>query len=135
MGYFESAGCPCEPYNNPADFFLDVINGDSSAVVLNRELDDCEAKNSEETSKKEKPVIEKLAEFYTNSSFCKDTKAELDQLSSDQKKRSVAFKETTYVTSFCHQLRWITRRSFKNLLGNPQASIAQIVVTTYWHWL
>lgn len=103
-------------------------------MVLNRELEDCEAKNSEETSKKEKPVIEKLAEFYTNSSFCKDTKAELDQLSSDQK-RSLAFKETTYVTSFCHQLRWITRHSFKNLLGNPQASIAQIVVTTYWHWL
>lgn len=30
-------GYHCESYNNPADFFLDVINGDSSAVVLNRE--------------------------------------------------------------------------------------------------
>ncbi|MBZ3886961.1 ATP-binding cassette sub-family G member 2 [Sciurus carolinensis] len=126
LGYFESAGYHCEPYNNPADFFLDVINGDSSAVVLNREIEDCEANNSEETSKKEKPVIEKLAEFYTSSSFCRDTKAELDQLSGDQKKkRSSAFREITYVTSFCHQLRWITKRSFKNLLGNPQASIAQ----------
>ncbi|MBZ3878829.1 ATP-binding cassette sub-family G member 2 [Sciurus carolinensis] len=117
LGYFESADYHWEPYNNPADFFLNVINGDSSAVVLNR--------------KKEKPVIEKLAEFYTSSSFCRDTKAELDQLSGDQKKkRSSAFREITYVTSFCHQLRWITKRSFKNLLGNPQASIAQILVTT-----
>lgn len=27
-------GYTCEPHNNPADFFLDVINGDSSAVAL-----------------------------------------------------------------------------------------------------
>uniref|UniRef100_A0A8D2CX64 Broad substrate specificity ATP-binding cassette transporter ABCG2 n=1 Tax=Sciurus vulgaris TaxID=55149 RepID=A0A8D2CX64_SCIVU len=98
LGYFESAGYHCEPYNNPADFFLDVINGDSSAVVLNKEIEDCKANNSEDTSKKEKPVIEKLAEFYTSSSFCRDTKAELDQLSGDQKKkRSSAFREITYI--------------------------------------
>ena len=36
------AGYHCEPYNNPADFFLDVINGDSCAVVLNREDTDGE---------------------------------------------------------------------------------------------
>lgn len=35
-------GHHCEPYNNPADFFLDVINGDSSAVVLNKEYEDGE---------------------------------------------------------------------------------------------
>lgn len=27
-------GYTCEPHNNPPDFFLDVINGDSSAVML-----------------------------------------------------------------------------------------------------
>lgn len=35
-------GYHCEAYNNPADFFLDIINGDSSAVVLNRENQDGE---------------------------------------------------------------------------------------------
>ncbi|XP_013372952.1 PREDICTED: ATP-binding cassette sub-family G member 2-like isoform X2 [Chinchilla lanigera] len=38
--YFASAGYHCEPSNNPADFFLDVICGDSS-VILNREGQDC----------------------------------------------------------------------------------------------
>lgn len=34
--FLSFVGYNCEPYNNPADFFLDVINGDSSAVVLSR---------------------------------------------------------------------------------------------------
>lgn len=79
----------------------------------------------EEAPKSDKPLIEKLAEFYVNSSFFRETKAELDQLSGGQKqKKSTAFKEIIYATSFCHQLKWVFKRSFKNLLGNPQASIA-----------
>ncbi|MBZ3888810.1 ATP-binding cassette sub-family G member 2 [Sciurus carolinensis] len=120
----ECPGYPCEPYNNPADFFLDVISGDSSAVGLNREEEDCEANETEQLSQREESVIETLVECYANSSFCRDTKAELDELSGGQKKRSSAFKEITYDTS-CHQLKGIIRRLFKYLLGNPWASIAQ----------
>nr|XP_021484087.1 ATP-binding cassette sub-family G member 2-like [Meriones unguiculatus] len=123
-------GYHCEAYNNPADFFLDVINGDSSAVILNREEEDHEANKTEEPSKREKPIIENLVEFYASSSIYRETKAELDQLPDTQKKKGIStFKEPIYATSFCHQLRWIAKRSFKNLLGNPQASIAQVIVT------
>uniref|UniRef100_A0A8C9QKC8 Broad substrate specificity ATP-binding cassette transporter ABCG2 n=1 Tax=Spermophilus dauricus TaxID=99837 RepID=A0A8C9QKC8_SPEDA len=124
LGYFESIGYLCEPYNNPADFFLDIINEDSSAVGLNREEGDWEANETEQLSQREKSVVEKLVEYYATSSFYRDTKAELDELSRGQeKKRSSAFKNITYVTSFCHQLQWIIRRSFKNVLGIPRASI------------
>lgn len=85
-------------------------------------------KETEKPSKRDKPLIEKLAQFYSTSTFFREMEVELDQLSEAQiKKKSVAFKEITYATSFCHQLRWISRRSFKNLLGNPQASIAQVI--------
>uniref|UniRef100_A0A8D2CWZ3 ABC transporter domain-containing protein n=1 Tax=Sciurus vulgaris TaxID=55149 RepID=A0A8D2CWZ3_SCIVU len=103
LGYFESIGYPCEPYNNPADFFLDVISGDSSAVGLNREEEDCEASETEQLSQREKSVIETLVECYANSSFCRDTKAELDELSGGQKKkRSLALKEITYILFIGH---------------------------------
>ncbi|KAK2115995.1 ATP-binding cassette sub- G member 2, partial [Saguinus oedipus] len=93
LGYFETAGYHCEAYNNPADFFLDVINGDSTAVVLNRE-EDFQATEIIEPSKRDKPLIEKLAEIYVDSSFYKETKAELDQLSrGEKKKKTTAFKE------------------------------------------
>lgn len=29
-------GYACEAHNNPADFFLDVINGDSTATAMNK---------------------------------------------------------------------------------------------------
>ncbi|XP_043954213.1 broad substrate specificity ATP-binding cassette transporter ABCG2-like [Gambusia affinis] len=41
LEYFSEIGYHCEAHNNPADFFLDVINGDSTAVTLsNLEGDD-----------------------------------------------------------------------------------------------
>lgn len=86
------------------------------------------ANKTDEPSKREKPVIENLAEFYINSAIYGETKAELDQLPVAQKNKGTStVKEPVYVTSFCHQLRWIARRSFKNLLGNPQASVAQVM--------
>ncbi|XP_013008140.3 broad substrate specificity ATP-binding cassette transporter ABCG2-like [Cavia porcellus] len=127
--HFASAGYNCEPCTNPADFFLDVINGVSTALESDREEEDHTCEKIEEFFLSDDPVIENLAEFYANSSFSRDTKAELDQLSDGQKKRISAFKEFTYATSFWHQLRWISWRSLKNFLGDRQTSIIQLIIT------
>ncbi|XP_033016507.1 broad substrate specificity ATP-binding cassette transporter ABCG2 isoform X1 [Lacerta agilis] len=129
MEFFKSSGYECEPYNNPADFFLDVINGDSTAVASNK-IGEIEIDNIDEHISCDKTLAEKLAEKYSSSTFYQETKAELERLSSGSQ-RETSFREITYSTPFFHQLKWVSKRTFKNLLGNPQASIAQVFVTVF----
>ncbi|XP_040149041.2 broad substrate specificity ATP-binding cassette transporter ABCG2 isoform X3 [Ictidomys tridecemlineatus] len=126
LEYFESAGYSGEEYQNPADFFLDIING--NVPPINREEEN-EAEETEQLFQREKPVIEALAEFYANSAFYRDTEAELEHLSGGRNSRSLAFREMTCVTSFFHQLRWIFWRSFKNLLGFRSVTLRQVFAT------
>ncbi|NXW93513.1 ABCG2 protein, partial [Alopecoenas beccarii] len=130
MQYFQSIGYECEPYNNPADFFLDVINGDSTAVAVSKADETDTADNTEEHSEYAKTVAERLAEKYSNSAYYQETKAALENISLGNKKKTKAiFRQITYANSFRHQLKWVSKRTFKNLVGNPQASIAQVCVT------
>ncbi|NXT18424.1 ABCG2 protein, partial [Syrrhaptes paradoxus] len=128
--YFQSIGYQCEPYNNPADFFLDVINGDSTAVAMSK-MDEMNTEESiEEHTEYDKTLAEKLAEKYSSSAYYQETKAALENISVGNKKKTKAiFRQITYANSFLHQLKWVSERTFKNLVGNPQASIAQLCVT------
>ncbi|NWT30338.1 ABCG2 protein, partial [Cardinalis cardinalis] len=128
--YFQSIGYQCEPYNNPADFFLDVINGDSTAVAMNKADESNTAERTEECSEYDKTLAEQLAEKYSTSAYYRETKAHLESISSGNKKKTKQlFRQITYANSFLHQLKWVSRRTFKNLIGNPQASIAQLCIT------
>ncbi|NXP40510.1 ABCG2 protein, partial [Leiothrix lutea] len=128
--YFQSLGYQCEPYNNPADFFLDVINGDSTAVAMSKADESNTAESTEERSESDKTLAEQLAEKYSNSAYYQETKAHLESISSGNKKKTKGlFRQITYANSFLHQLKWVSRRTFKNLIRNPQASIAQLLIT------
>ncbi|XP_030127803.4 broad substrate specificity ATP-binding cassette transporter ABCG2 isoform X1 [Taeniopygia guttata] len=130
--YFQSIGYQCEPYNNPADFFLDVINGDSTAVAMNKADESNTVDSTEERSEYDKALAEQLAEKYCNSAYYRETKVYLESISSGNKKKTKGlFRQITYANSFLHQLKWVSRRTFKNLIGNPQASIAQLCITSF----
>ncbi|XP_040274030.1 broad substrate specificity ATP-binding cassette transporter ABCG2 isoform X1 [Bufo bufo] len=127
LDYFSQLGYNCEEHNNPADFFLDIINGDSTAVALNK-LEDV---NLEEPNDSGNPtVVDKLANDFCNTSYYKETKAELEKMSSGEKVKTNFFsRQITYNTSVFHQIKWLCKRSSKNLVRNPQASVAQIMVS------
>lgn len=133
LDYFSEIGYTCEPHNNPADFFLDIINGDSTAVALSS--DDREEvldPDSDSVSVSKRGIEDKLVEEYRNSHYFKQTKAELERISRDKPTITTAPSRTiTYNTGFFTQFRWVLKRTFRNLMLNPQTSIAQVAVTLF----
>lgn len=129
LEYFSDIGYTCEPHNNPADFFLDVINGDSTAVALsnvNSEDLDLETK-----SKSTSEIEDKLVEEYKNCHYYKQTKAELATIIQGKPAPIARSRTITYNTSFLTQFRWVLKRTFRNLMLNPQTSVAQVAVTLF----
>ncbi|XP_063074749.1 broad substrate specificity ATP-binding cassette transporter ABCG2-like [Engraulis encrasicolus] len=131
LEYFSNIGYTCEAHNNPADFFLDVINGDSTASTLNK-MDKNGDISFEERNSNLQSIEDHLVKEYCNSSSARETKAEVDriiqgkQLHTGHKSRTV-----TYTTSFLHQFKWVLKRTFRNLFLNPQTSVAQLGVTIF----
>ncbi|XP_052450743.1 broad substrate specificity ATP-binding cassette transporter ABCG2-like isoform X1 [Carassius gibelio] len=131
LDYFSHIGYICEPHNNPADFFLDVINGESTAVALNRLYDD-EELDEEQLRSSLKGIEDRLVDEYKNSASYKQTKSEMEQIvqGRDYSKRPKS-RTITYSTSFCHQFNWVLKRTFKDLMLNPQTSLVQIGVMIF----
>uniref|UniRef100_A0A671QEB9 ATP-binding cassette, sub-family G (WHITE), member 2a n=1 Tax=Sinocyclocheilus anshuiensis TaxID=1608454 RepID=A0A671QEB9_9TELE len=129
LDYFNQIGYICEPHNNPADFFLDVVNGESTAVALNKlnnKLDE------EQLSSSLKGIEDRLVEEYKNSTSYKQTKSEQERIVQGQEYSTRPKSRTiTYSTSSCHQFNWVLRRTFKDLMLNPQTSFAQVSTTIY----
>ncbi|XP_062334246.1 broad substrate specificity ATP-binding cassette transporter ABCG2d [Osmerus eperlanus] len=130
LDYFADIGYTCELHNNPADFFLDVINGDSTGNAMNK-MQSSDEIDLEELMRSRQRIEEQLVERYRSSPSCRETLAQLGLLvqgreySVQPKARTI-----TYNCSFFHQLHWVLKRTFKNLLLNPQTSVAQVG----WRW-
>ncbi|KAI4789959.1 hypothetical protein KUCAC02_034919 [Chaenocephalus aceratus] len=130
LDYFSEIGYTCEPHNNPADFFLDIINGDSSAVAL--ALNSKEEEDSDVSSSSMLGIEDKLVQEYRKCSQYIETRAELERITAGKKSSSSSRSRTiTYKTGFFTQFRWVLKRTFQNLLLNPQTSFAQIAVTLF----
>ncbi|XP_053471707.1 broad substrate specificity ATP-binding cassette transporter ABCG2b isoform X2 [Ictalurus furcatus] len=106
--YFNDMGYECEAFNNPADFFLDIMNGEVSPSV---------------------PTDKSLAELYGDSRDRAALTEELKQLTVLSDCTSTAKQSSpSYVTPFLYQLNIVSRRTVLNLLRNPQTSYAQMAL-------
>ncbi|XP_031608171.2 broad substrate specificity ATP-binding cassette transporter ABCG2d [Oreochromis aureus] len=131
LDYFANIGYACEPHNNPADFFLDVINGDFTATAMTK-VHGSEDLDFEELSSSRQSIEERLVDEYRNSGYSSNTRAELEHIVKDKCCGSLPKSRTiTYNSSFFHQLRWVLHRTFQNLMLNPQTSVAQLGVNVF----
>ncbi|GFS06733.1 ATP-binding cassette sub-family G member 2-like [Elysia marginata] len=144
LDHFSLIGYECEEHNNPPDFFLDVINGDSTAVnaVTNTSkepnLDVPEVTIKAETSSLDDGEIahsEHLANCYKESQTSKIVMDELEGIYESymhELERGVIEKRKIgYQTSFCTQLRVLSGRVVKNIIRSPETSIMQFVVVVF----
>ncbi|XP_075948030.1 broad substrate specificity ATP-binding cassette transporter ABCG2d isoform X1 [Anarhichas minor] len=129
LDYFTNIGYLCEPHNNPADFFMDVINGDSTSTTMTKGNG---SEDFDELISSRQRIQENLVEEYRNSSYSFDTRAELESIFQEKKCISYATSRTvTYNSSFFHQLRWVLTRIFQSLKLNPLTSVAQVGVSIF----
>uniref|UniRef100_A0A673WXC2 Broad substrate specificity ATP-binding cassette transporter ABCG2 n=1 Tax=Salmo trutta TaxID=8032 RepID=A0A673WXC2_SALTR len=120
----------CCAHNNPADFFLDVINGDSTATAMNKIQG--EDIDFEELSGSRQTIEERLVEEYRNCSYFRDTQVELERITQGkQYTTKPTSRSITYNSSFFTQLHWVLGRTLRNLALNPQTSVAQLGVTIF----
>ncbi len=87
--------------------------------------------DEEQLSSSLKGIEDRLVEEYKNSTSYKQTKSELEQIVQGQDYSTRPKSRTiTYSTSFCHQFHWVLKRTFKDLMLNPQTSFAQVSATS-----
>uniref|UniRef100_A0A8C1ZJS7 ATP-binding cassette, sub-family G (WHITE), member 2a n=1 Tax=Cyprinus carpio TaxID=7962 RepID=A0A8C1ZJS7_CYPCA len=86
----------------------------------------------EQLSSSLKGIEDRLVEEYKNSASYKLTKSELERITQGQDYSTRPKSRTiTYSTSFFHQFNWVLKRTFRNLMLNPQTSFAQIGVMIF----
>ncbi|KAM6971858.1 broad substrate specificity ATP-binding cassette transporter ABCG2b [Aplochiton taeniatus] len=117
LEYFTQLGYQCEPFNNPPDFFLDVINGETTSTL--ESLTAAEEKNPLAFQYCKSPLHQCVCEELENfAHFAADGVK-------DQGKRA------DYVTSFFYQMRIVCGRTVMNSLRNPQTSYAQMALNIF----
>uniref|UniRef100_A0A8C2HGP2 ATP-binding cassette, sub-family G (WHITE), member 2c n=1 Tax=Cyprinus carpio TaxID=7962 RepID=A0A8C2HGP2_CYPCA len=128
--YFEDLGYKCEPFNNPADFFLDVTNGTILPQIHNNKSDYSVIKkcsSSEEMEENENP----LAVIYRQSPYFLSVKDRLNQISDGLDPEVTKGDRVSYATPFYYQLMLVSGRTVRNILRNPQTSYAQLFLNIF----
>uniref|UniRef100_A0A665TLK4 ATP-binding cassette, sub-family G (WHITE), member 2b n=1 Tax=Echeneis naucrates TaxID=173247 RepID=A0A665TLK4_ECHNA len=113
LEYFTNLGYQIEPFNNPADFFMDITNGEllCLSTVVSKNL---------------------LATRYRQSQLCQTVLEELDHVNQSVAKGVKGQEEVArYATSFFYQLRVVCARTVRNTLRNPQTSYAQLALNIF----
>ncbi|KAF3687893.1 ATP-binding cassette sub-family G member 2 Urate exporter [Channa argus] len=119
LDYFTSLGYQIDSFNNPADFFMDITNGEAKPTLESVMEDAPESKNT-------------LATKYQHSQLFQEVLDELDHVNQSiydgVTGQDVA---ANYATSFLYQMRVVCGRTVLNTLRNPQTSYAQLALNIF----
>ncbi|XP_030208537.1 broad substrate specificity ATP-binding cassette transporter ABCG2b [Gadus morhua] len=116
LEYFSLLGYQIKAFNNPADFFLDIINGEAESTL---ELPATDGNNPLLVQFRKSPQCQQ--EFEEVEQVCQAFEGGL----------KTKGEKVDYVTSFFYQMRILSHRAVLNLLRTPQTSYAQWALTVF----
>ncbi|KAI4874092.1 hypothetical protein NFI96_016337 [Prochilodus magdalenae] len=126
LKYFEELGYKCEPFNNPADFFLDLTNGTLLPQAISAKSES--ANGGELTLVSEDALAVK---YRQSPQYCRVTE-QLQELTKGLNTESKPARDQAhYATPFYYQLMLVSARTVKNILRNPQTSYAQLFLNIF----
>lgn len=116
MEYFSNLGYQMDSFSNPADFLMDITNGEAVSALV---TPSAECKNP-------------LALRYQQSQVHRNVLEELEH-KGQMEMEGVKGQDmvANYVTSFFYQLRIVSGRTMWNCLRNPQTSIGQLGLSIF----
>ncbi|XP_054773833.2 broad substrate specificity ATP-binding cassette transporter ABCG2-like isoform X2 [Lytechinus pictus] len=125
LEYFSSIGFECEEHNNPPDFFLDVILGQSED---RKELEDGQGDVEQGQAVLDDGVKSNvnLAECYGKSLYHRTMKDATEGIYNEYRNQDdTSIVSIDYPTSFFSQLYHVSHRAVLNILRNPFLTIIQ----------
>ncbi|CAN9510200.1 unnamed protein product [Ophioblennius macclurei] len=114
LDYFTQLGYQIEPYDNPADFFMDISNGDKKSSKVPQPTD---GTNALAIKYRQSRIFLRVAQELEDESFTDGPKDDGEAAG--------------YATSFCYQMRVVCGRTVKNILRNPHTSYAQMALNIF----
>uniref|UniRef100_A0A7N6AMR1 ABC transporter domain-containing protein n=1 Tax=Anabas testudineus TaxID=64144 RepID=A0A7N6AMR1_ANATE len=114
LDYFTNLGYQIDAFNNPADFFMDITNGEAKSTL--ESSTDAECQNE-------------LATKYQESELCQKVLEELNHMN----QRTDGEVKKSFVSLFLRerQMRVVCNRTMLNILRNPQTSYAQLALNIF----
>ncbi|UJR11225.1 hypothetical protein I4U23_015408 [Adineta vaga] len=116
LSYFESIGFQCEEHNNPADFLLDVSQGDYLPTSPSFNVLD-----ENDSDQQQDQVVNYLHGAYEKSTLFTMIKQEVTDLSSSLNRISPTMHETTKLPkkSRLSETFYVAQRTLRNAFRNP----------------
>jgi ATP-binding cassette subfamily G (WHITE) protein 2 len=124
LPFFSSVGFLCEEHDNPADFILDISQGDRFPLLMDHNDD------INELDKQENKI-----EFYLNKSYIKteiydsiqSQIHEKNNLSNENKEEKIRL----VTKSRLNDLFYLSQRTFRNSFRNPALAILQTIISIF----